>query len=342
MKILGKIGFYFLLFFISFLFFLYFMLPTDGIRQKVIAAAGPVLGADAELKIEKLETYRLTGLAMEGVTLFRKIGGKPVPVIQIDELTARAGLFSLLFGSPQVAFALEAGDFEASGTVENKEEHWLVTLSFDELDLGAFPYIAKVLGVKGVSDIDGELQLDYNPKEPLNPVGDLSLTFNRLALKKGKAEISGTTLELPDLSLASKNSILKAMVEKGYLNIETLRLDGKDFSVSVEGRVFMARTFDKYRLKLEGGFEIPAATWKTVTEIATAAGKGEVVRQMGVDENTAAIVVRDGVGIFKEKLDQERKTGDRYPVKIAGFLLSPQVYAGETKLWPFDIKSFLK
>lgn len=342
MKILGKIGFYFLLFLASFLFFLYFMLPTDGIRQKVIAAAGPLLGPDTELEIEKLETYRLTGLAMEGVTLLRKIGGKPVPLIRIDEMTARAGLFSLLFGNPQVAFALESGDFVASGTVENKEEHWLVTLSFDALDLGAFPYVARILGVKAVSDIDGELQLDYNPKEPLNPAGDLSLTFHQLALKKGKAEVGGATLELPDLSLASKNSILKATVEKGYLNLETLRFDGKDFSVGVDGRVFMARTFDKYRLKLEGGFEIPAATWKTVTEIASAAGKGEVMRQMGIDENTAAIVLRDGVGVFKEKLDQERKTGGRYPVKIAGFLLSPQVYAGEMKLWPFDIKTFLK
>lgn len=342
MKILGKIGFYCVIFFFSFLLFLYFMLPTDILKQRVIAMAAPILGADTELEIAELDTYHLTGLTMEGVVLSKKIEGKKIPLVEIDALTVHAGFFSLLFGNPQVAFDVEAGDFEADGSVENREDRWLITLRFEELDLGIFPYLSKKTGVKLFSEIDGELQLDYNPKEPLNPQGELQLTFHQLGIKKGKSTLGGEELELPNLFIASKNSMLKAILERGYLKIEALKLAGKDLSVEVEGLIFMARTLDKYRFKLEGGLEIPKETWKVIGEVAAAVGKGGVMRQMGVDANTASIVVRDGVTLFKEKLDQEKRTGIPYPIKVAGFLLAPQVYSGETKLWPFDINTFMK
>ena len=76
MKRLGKFGVTLLMFLFSFLFFLYFMLPMDAVKQRVIAMVAPSLGPDMELSVNEMSTYRLTGLRMEGVTLFQKGGDR--------------------------------------------------------------------------------------------------------------------------------------------------------------------------------------------------------------------------------------------------------------------------
>lgn len=306
-----RVLFYVLLFAGSFALFLYWMLPTEALKSRVVAEAEGQLGKNYRLEVEDLSTYWLTGVRMRGVVLSRVEAGKKRPLAAADRLEARAGLFSLIFGNPRIHFALESEGGEISGTVRQEENFWRIQAEMEGVNLLGVPLLRQTYRLRLDSDLSGEVDIRYNPAQPLRTEGQVSLRLDRLDLKKGKIPLGEMgELELAgDLKLAASPSRVALRVGEGILNFEEFRIKGRDFQLALEGRVFAGQSWFLSRLNLTGRFQFSEVIWKLIDPLIPA---GRM-----------------------EDLNRQKNSDATYPVSFSGQVASPQINAGTLRVFPF-------
>lgn len=297
-------------FFFSFILFVYWMLPVEPLKQRVISSLEKELGSDFQVKIEELGTYRITGASLENLTIHKNFDGDFKPVLELSRLRGRVGLFSLLFGSPKFSFDARMSDAKIHGTVRRLENGFKVETTFKNLDLGKIPYVVLSSGLQVTSAIEGEVDFLYNAKEKLRSEGDIGIAIEKLTLKKSTIPLGEMgTFPLPDLDLAGGDSSFKTRVQKGAMQVESFKLQGKDLGIDLKGRVFLAPQVSMYRLNLQGTFQFSPKLWEILDPLLPEPFATELKKQKG----------KDG----------------RLPLSISGQFSIPQIYSGSLKLYPF-------
>lgn len=302
---------YVLSFVVSFLFFAYWMFPMEAVKGRIITSAEQALGPEYVVQIGKIKTHWLSGVRLENFTVSRLQQGKEEMVLEAGRVTARAGLFSLIFGNPKIGFDLRMEKMRAHGTIRRSEGGWGLDASLANVDLSRIPWLRQKLGLSLVSSIDGNVQLNYDAKQPLRTAGRMEFSTDLLSLKGGDLPLGDMgTFPLPDLSLASKNSQFRAAVEKGAINLETLRLKGEDLHLELAGKIFLAPSVDRYRMNLQGKIQFSPKVWDAVDPLLPEKWFSELKKQKTPD--------------------------DTFPLSISGQLASPQIYSGAVAVVPFN------
>lgn len=298
------------IFLFSYFLFVYWMFPMGAIKSRLIVGIEKALGPDYQISIGTMSTYRITGARIQEISLFRLEEGKRQPVLKIPEAKARAGLFSLLFGSPKVRFHLDLPEGRFAGSVQKREEGFLIDGRFDRMDLGKIPLVRRGAGLNLASELEGDFQLVYNPAAPLRTEGNVEIRLDKLLLKKSSVPLGEMgTFDLPDLRLAKGPSRLKAQIGRGSIRLESFQLQGEDFEMNLQGRVFMASEVSRYRINVQGNFKFSDKLWGVFDPILPEPFASDLKKQGG-----------------KQGL---------LPLTISGQLAAPQVYSGALRLYPF-------
>lgn len=306
-----KIGFYAGFFLATFLLFVYWMFPADALKGRVMTAAEEALGSDYQVEIGSFKLSRLTGAVMREIEVSQMAEGKKVPVWKADKIRGRAGIFSLILGSPKVRFDVWSEALRLKGMAHQTEEGWFVEGRLTGVDLSKLPLVRRTTGLQLSSKMEGDLTLQYNPKQPLNTTGDLRFSIEKLTLKKSELTLGEMgTFPLPDLSLAGGDSVIKAKLEKGSLQFDALELKGDDFLLSLKGRIFLAAQMINYRMNLQGEFRFSPKIWQVLDPVLPEKFVTELKKQKGAE--------------------------DALPINFDGPFSSPQIYSGPVKIYPFQ------
>lgn len=306
-----KIFLYLGLFFFCLGLFTYWTLPMDAFKSRLIMAAEKGLGPSYKIDIDKMSAYRLSGVYLKGVTLSQERDGKTVPLWKADKIYARAGLFSLLFRRPRVSFDIRSEGGRLTGEFYPVEDRYRLRGKMQDINLGEFPIVRLQTGLKVESEIDGEFDLDYYVKQPIRSEGKVNVSFDTLKIVKGELSLGEMgSIPLPDLFLADSGSGFDLNIGKGSVEVEKGILKGNDLDIDLKGRIFLAPTFDRYRMNLRGSFEFSPNVW----------------------------------GLLEPNLPEpwmvklkEQKTGNQYPISVSGQVGAPQIYSGAFKIFPLQL-----
>ncbi|MFH1652651.1 MAG: type II secretion system protein GspN [Pseudomonadota bacterium] len=250
-KLFKFIG-YALVFIVSFIFFVYLYFPFDSVSDRILDTAEKQLGGAIEIKVGKLQPYYITGVEIDDLNLFSTTGKEKGHLLQLDNVKARAGLFSIIFSKPNLAFSLQAGDGGVDGEIDMNANGWYLDLTSNGFDVSTIKFLSSGLGLNLRSKIDGTVVIDFDNARPMRTKGEVDIKLNELVLKKSTVTIAGAPMEIPDLVLAKGKSRINVKVAKGVMDIVKFTIAGGALDLNLSGRIFLANTFDNYRLNLSG------------------------------------------------------------------------------------------
>lgn len=253
---------------------------VDGLEKALGKGKQGRYGVDPKVSIGNMSPYLLSGVSMERVSM--QLGSTdpdPGPTIDLDEVTFRVGILSLLLNDPTVSFSAELYDGTIDGAIALRGDkkageeflgHTFAVMGgkvggFGELDveLGdidiskAPPVVAKV-GVPITGKIGGTVALSLGEEPEKEGKGDIDFAVKGLTLGPGELKIpvpgltGGLTLPLID----GGDFIAKAKIKDGKGDFKKLGLTGKDVSADIEGDLKLARSFGRSRLNTTGWFLI--------------------------------------------------------------------------------------
>jgi type II secretion system protein N len=273
---------------VCFFFFLYATFPLDMVKGPVVAGFEDALGkgkqgrygVDPEVKIDKLDVWRMTGVKLKRVSM--RLGSTdpdPGPVIDLDAMGARVGFMSLLLNDPTVHFSAELYGGELSGSVSLKgdkqaedaffghtrallkgkaQEVSALYLKIDGVDLSRAPPVLEKVGVPITGVLGGKVDLDLgeDPAKEGKGVIDLKLAGVTLGPGELKIPLPGLTggLTLPLIHMGDLE--VKAPIEEGKAKFEKLGTDGKDFKLGLDLDLNLGSAMKLSRLTGDGSFQI--------------------------------------------------------------------------------------
>ena len=294
----------------SYILFVYWMFPMEAVKGRIITSLETTLGSGYGVHIGDITTHWLSGVRLKNILINQTSQGKEENIWKIDQATARVGLFSLVFGSPKISFDGKMGKTRLGGTLRNSDQGFSADCSFSNLDISQIQAAKQMTGLNLTSSIDGEIQVNYDAKQPLRTVGKMDIAFDKLNLKGGEIPLGEMgSFPLPDLSIANGGSTLKALIDKGAINLENFKLKGDDLNIELSGKVFLSPQISKYRMNLQGKFQLSPKLWTTLDPILPAKWLEELKKQKGADDNL--------------------------PLSVSGQLSSPQIYSGTVAIFPF-------
>jgi type II secretion system protein N len=230
---------------VALLFFMYFTFPYERLKQRVVSAYNSSQNGpnSSRMDIEDLTwSFRFPGLVAEGIRL---IGPEPPPapegeeptpqqVVRVDEVYARASIFSLLAGNLSVSFAAEAFGGTLDGSLESSDEGQSLHVELEGVQPGEVPELAKAVGVPLEGALTGRIDMQLPEGKLSKANGEIELEIVELLVSDGKAKIRNM-LALPQIQAGSLT--LKASVKAGRLKIDEFKGRGPDLEVDAEGRL---------------------------------------------------------------------------------------------------------
>lgn len=240
-------------FLVFFVIGLYLTFPGRAINGSVasymetslFSKTDPRMTEPAEVTIEKVSLWRLSGLELENVKI-KEPGSpqKPGAVWEIENLRVRVGFWSLLFGGKRIEFKSDLYDAYAGGAFVLTKENQMsaVELEVQDLDLKKVPAIARKIGlpVSGVVAVDAYLDFGKNPSE--DGEGYLDFAIDRMEIlgaKPGKVNIN--------FSFA-----------KGEGKSKPVKISGGDVEAEAEISLQLTRDILRSRLSGDGWFKFNA------------------------------------------------------------------------------------
>ncbi len=140
------------------------------------------------------------GLALDDIRLVgrpERPGDKPDKLV-VDKAEIRIGVFSLLKGSPKIAFSLDAfkGHIEGSTTKSDKERS--LAFSFRDVAFAHLPGIAKAIDLPMAGRVSGDVSLTIPKRDGLRKAeGHLRISCSDCSFGDGKHKIKPKFMARP-------------------------------------------------------------------------------------------------------------------------------------------------
>jgi type II secretion system protein N len=241
LRALSYIGFFLVCFVVS----LYLTFPMSALKPKImavlqqaVAQAGPQpgrYGVPSEVKVEGLDVYRLSGVALERVSIrLASTDPDPAPTWDIDKARVRLQLLPLIIGKRRIAFDIDAYDGNLSGTAL-LDDNRLAELAAraEDFALGKIPALTAKLGVPWSGTVGGNADLKIG-KTAKEIQGKITLDGQGAVLGPGEIKIpmmSGP-LTVPAIDLGKLE--LVADIADGKAKVKPAQLTGKDLQIAAE------------------------------------------------------------------------------------------------------------
>ena len=255
-----------------FLLFSYWTFPYHRVKDRVVREAAK---QGYELKIVDLKPHWLTGVRAQGVEVAKvSRTGDPIPPTAIDELTLRASVLPLLFGTKSVSFGAELAGGELDGAASFGEADSSIEADFDNVELKRVPALRRFTKIPIAGLINGTIDIDL-PEQIDEADGNIDIRIEKMSLGDGKAKIpipgwGGLAIDEADVGTLE----IKATTENGIVTIDTMKSDGKDIKLGGSGTVKFTRPLSAsradllVRVKVEEAYKTRSPKVKGLFELA--------------------------------------------------------------------------
>jgi len=235
----------------------------DYIVQEVEYPVGP--GGDRRdsglrLEIDELSPSFLTGVDLEGVRFTKlattapdgTIEEKPI-VIQIDEVSARISLLSLLAGTTAVSFGATIGEGNIEGEFAQSEEETHIEAELEAVDLRRLGVLSALIGLPVSGVLGGTIDLTIG-KESSATKGSIDIAIANVVVGDGRAKLKIEGLGTEGMSVGRievGNVVAQATVENGVAKFTKLGTEGgRDVTVIGSGKIHLVLPLRMSRLDL--------------------------------------------------------------------------------------------
>ncbi len=210
------------------------------------------------LEIGGLSPYWLSGVELEQVQVRKTAAealaegekAKPAQAIQIEEATARIGLFSLITGTRSVNFSADIGGGTISGNYREAGEDKKVVAELEDVDLAKFALLESLVSLPMKGVLKGEFDLALG-KVPTKTSGTVKLGIDKLVIGDGKAKLKvgsmgGLTIDPIDAGAVA----IDIDVKEGVGVVRKLAAAGSDLKLTGSGDVRFAQPLARSRLNV--------------------------------------------------------------------------------------------
>lgn len=235
----------------SLLLFVYVTFPFDRIKERLVAEFNARQTDGSRLEIDDMSWYWGSGVEASGVRLtlpppksasVDQSGAVPKPrVIELEHVYARLSILSFLFGTRHVSFGAGVLGGEVSGEVTDQGNEREVALQFEEMDVGALPFMRDVSGLPMTGTLTGSVELTAPEQKLAKSRGKVSLKLSRLTVGDGKAKVMDA-LALPKLDAGDLT--LEADIAGGRVDLKQFSARGPDVEVIADGKVRLRDPFN--------------------------------------------------------------------------------------------------
>ena len=271
----------------SFLVAAYLTFPYDHLRDYIIqevehprAPGGERRDSGLRLEIAELSPSFVTGVDLEGVRLTRRPAPAadtlPVPgngatqadadakpmVLEIDALSARISLLSLLTGTVAVSFDAELAGGEIEGAVAVSDDETQVELAIEDIDLRRLGAPSAALGLPITGKLGGTVDLTVG-KEASATKGSVDLAIDGVVVGDGRAKLKLEGMGAEGLTVGRievGKIVVRAGVENGVARFTKLGTEGgRDVTVTGSGQLRLVHPIRGSRLELLVGVKFSDA-----------------------------------------------------------------------------------
>ena len=228
----------------------------DLIVQEVERPKGPT-GArrpsGTELSIGSLRPTLLPGgVVLDDVHVWQgNRSGDGGFEVELDEITARVGLLSLLTGGQAVDFAAEAGGGTIEGSYENDETSTELVGELDGVSLRRLGVIEAAVGLPVRGRLSGTFDLRL-ADERAETEGEVDLALTGLRVGDGRAKLSipnfGDGITIPEIEAGDID--LELTAAEGVAEVTKFEGNGPDLRLRGSGEVQLFRPLTQSRMDL--------------------------------------------------------------------------------------------
>jgi type II secretion system protein N len=105
--------------------------------------------------------------------------------------------------------------------------------------------------------LDGEVNLLVDRLRANQTEGKIDVSFQNFNLKASDLKVAGTTMALPDMVFSQKKgSRMKLDITRGQATVDIFTFEGGDLELNLKGKIFLAASWQTYRLNLTGSFKM--------------------------------------------------------------------------------------
>lgn len=228
---------------VCFLLFAYLSFPFEHLRDRIIVGFAEdqrKTGGASRLEIDEISSYWLSGVEASGVRMITPASTsfdgttKPASEIEIDHLTVRAKILSLLFGNLKLSFAAEMLGGSLQGMTARSDTERTIELEFKDLSIGQFDPIVAVLGVPLGGELNGTVELAIPEGKLSKAGGAVNLVIRNFTITDEKTKIKNM-IAMPKIAVGDLE--LEAEITEGTMKIKKLAAAGGDLDLSAEGKI---------------------------------------------------------------------------------------------------------
>lgn len=241
---------------VAYILFLYWTFPFDQLKGRVEGAIEGAMGANYDVRIQQMSPSFVTGVVLKNVALSVHRDGQAQTILEVDKMRMRVGLFSVIFGNPELSFSLQFKKSAIDGTATKKDNLVQITADLDPLLLTNVPWFANVLGLKLDGKLSGTVTMTLSTDGKTPSDGSVNLSFQGGALQAGSKIPLGPMGNL-DVSnaitfAAGKDSKLIMKWSKGMIDLTQWKWAEGDIQLDLKGQAFTGMTAANTRLNING------------------------------------------------------------------------------------------
>lgn len=240
----------------SLLFFLVVLFPFDSVKNRLSREIERQLGDQYSISIGKFSPSPLTGVVLKDVEIRLRDRPQEAP-IKLSKAKLKFSILPFFSGGTEVAFDLRAGQGKASGLISSRKNGMGLEIKMDQFDLSVAGFLTQRAGISMTGLLNGVVQMDLFPQDPLRNTGKISLEIPDLRL--GEIRLGGGAVQIPAMRLAqqgNQKSRVDIAIERGNLEVKEMQLAGGDLSLQANGKIYGARQVNNYRFNLKGNFKV--------------------------------------------------------------------------------------
>ncbi len=270
-------------FFVCLVTFLYLTFPMAALKSQVEQSMETNLGKgrfghDAKVTIGKLDTYYVTGVHLERLSIrYPSSTTEPGPTVEFDEMNLRVPMMPNLFGSPtlETSGKLYEGNFDGlfeiknekaadermfgeirallDGKLQIRKSFRTAVLNIDGLKLDRAPPVIEALGLPVSGTLTLNVDLDLGKDASKDSKGSIALKGTGLSVGEGKLPIAGG-FSVPFVDLGTLDADIQIAEGKG--EAKKFKLDGRDVTAEVQPSLRMRKDVLTTNISGPGWFKL--------------------------------------------------------------------------------------
>lgn len=240
-------------------FFLYYLFPSDVVRDYLQMRAErsnpPLL-----LSIERIKPWPPFGLRSGKTEVSLK--DKPqLTLFRAENISVSPGLWSFIRRKPKYSVDLEAYGGEVSGSIIfkkiNMEGPFYAEIDIDRIRVGNHEHVKDFVGRQIDGILSGKIYYSGQQNKLISGSGEATLK-----LSEGRVELLVPLLSLSAIEF--DEVAIDLVLKRRRINVTRLELEGPQLKSSISGTISLRKQLAKSSLNLKGTIEPFAALVKSV------------------------------------------------------------------------------